>query len=52
MLIINVEAVARSCSVRNVFLKISQNLDKNRGVGVSLLIKLQVGAHSSSFKGL
>lgn len=43
MLIISVEAVARSCSLKNVFLKISQNLHKITCVGVRLLIKWQPG---------
>ena len=35
------EAVARRCSVQNVFLKLSQNLQENTCAGVSFLIKLQ-----------
>ena len=36
-----VEAVARRCSVKNVFLKNSQNSQENTCVGVSFLIKLK-----------
>ena len=39
------EAVARWCSVKNVFLKISQNSQENIGARVSFLIKLQ-GAYN------
>ena len=38
------EAVARRCSVKKVFLEISQNLHKNTCAGVSILIKLQAEA--------
>ena len=34
-----VSAVARRCSVKKMFLKISQNLQENTCVGVSFLIK-------------
>ena len=36
------EAVARRCSVKKVFLKISKNPQENNCVIVSFLIKLQV----------
>ena len=36
------EAVAQRCSVKTVFLKISQNSQENTCAGVFLLIKLQV----------
>ena len=36
------EAVGGRCSVKKVFLKISQNLPRNIYVGVSFLIKLQL----------
>ena len=35
------EAVVRRCSVKKVFLKISQNSKENTGARVSFLIKLQ-----------
>ena len=35
------EAVVRRCSVENVFLEISQNLQENTSARVSFLIKLQ-----------
>ena len=35
------EAVTRSCSVKKVFLKVSQNSQKNTCARVSFLIKLQ-----------
>ena len=35
------EDVTGLCSVKSLFLKISQNLHENTGVRVSLLIKLQ-----------
>ena len=35
------EAVVRKCSVKKVFLKISQNSQENTGAGVSISIKLQ-----------
>ena len=38
------EEVVVKCSVKNLFLKISQNLQENTFVGVSFLIKLQVSA--------
>ena len=37
----NVEAVARRCSVKKVFLEISQNSQENTCARVSFLIKLQ-----------
>ena len=40
----NTEAVARKCSVKNVFLEISQNSPENTYARVSLLIKLQAEA--------
>ena len=36
------EAVVQRCSVKKVFLKFSQNLQKNTGARVSFLLKLQV----------
>ena len=39
------EAVAQTCSVKKVFLEISQNSQENTCVGVSFLIKL----HASNF---
>ena len=38
---INSESVVRSCSVKKVFLKVSQNLQEKTSVRGSLLIKLQ-----------
>ena len=38
---INIEAVAQTCSVRKVFLEISQNSRENTCARVSILIKLQ-----------
>ena len=38
---IDTEAVARRCSVKKVFLEISQNSQENTSANVSLLIKLQ-----------
>ena len=38
------EAVARRCSVKKVFLQISQNLQENTRARVSFLIKLQTSA--------
>ena len=35
------EAVVRRCSVKTVFLKISQNLQENASAKISFLIKLQ-----------
>ena len=40
------EAVARRCSVKKVFLEISQNLQENTCARFSFLIKLQVSAFS------
>ena len=37
------EAVAQSCSVKKLFLEISQNSQENTCARVSLLIKLQAG---------
>ena len=37
-----VEAVARRCSMKYVFLKVLQNSQENTCVGVSFLIKLQI----------
>ena len=37
----NIEAVTWGCSVKNVFLEISQNLQENTPVGVSFSIQLQ-----------
>ena len=41
MLYIHLEAATRSCYVKKVFLKISQNSQENTCVGVSFLIKLK-----------
>ena len=38
---LNAEAVAQMCSVKKVFLEISQNSQENTCVRVSILIKLQ-----------
>ena len=38
---INTETVARRCSVKKVFLKVSQNSQENTSVRVSFLIKLR-----------
>ena len=40
----NTEALARKCSIKNVFLEISQNPTENTCARVSLLIKLQAEA--------
>ena len=40
--ILNLEAVARRCSVKKVFLEISQNSQENICARVSFLIKLQI----------
>ena len=37
------KAVARRCSLKKVFLEISQNSQENTCAGVSFLIKLQAG---------
>ena len=39
--VLNTKAIARRCSVKIVFLKISQNSPENTCTGVSFLIKLQ-----------
>ena len=39
------EAVTQSCSVKNVFLKILQNLQKNTCARVSFLINLQTSGN-------
>ena len=39
------EAVTRSCSVKKVFLKVSQNSQKNTCARVSFLIKLQTSGN-------
>ena len=41
-LVVALEAVARRCSVKKVFLEISQNSQENTCAKVSFLIKLQV----------
>ena len=41
---VHAEAVTRRCSVKKVFLEISQNSQKNACVRVSFLIKLQASA--------
>ena len=38
---LKVEAVAQTCSVKKLFLEISQNSQKNTSASVSILIKLQ-----------
>ena len=42
--LVTAEAVARRCSVKKVFLQISQNLQENTFARVSFLIKLQTSA--------
>ena len=42
-IVLKPEAVTRRCSVKKVFLKISQNIQENSSARVSFLIKLQAG---------
>ena len=44
------EDITGLCSVKSLFLKISQNLHENTGVRVSLLIKLQGLSPATSLK--
>ena len=39
--LVGIEAVAQTCSVKKVFLEISQNSQENTCARVSILIKLQ-----------
>ena len=39
------EAVTRSCSLKKMFLKVSQNLQKNTCARVSFLLKLQTSGN-------
>ena len=41
---LNSESVVQKCSVKNVFLKISQNFQENTGVRVPFTMKLQAEA--------
>ena len=45
----NIEAVAKTCSVKKVFLEISQNSQENTCARVSFLIKLQAEAWHRCF---
>ena len=47
--ILSPEAVVQRCSVKKVFLKISQNSQENTCAKVSLLIKLQAQLFSCEF---
>ena len=43
--VLDAEAVAQTCSVKKMFLEISQNLQENTCARVSILIKLQAASN-------
>ena len=47
--VLNTEAVAQMCSVKKVFLEISQNSKENTCARVSFLIKLQTDSGTGVF---
>ena len=48
---LHAEAVVQSCSVKKVFLEISQNSQENTCARISFLIKLQASAINTFFHG-
>ena len=48
-LVRQIEEVTRKCSVKKMFLKISQNSEGNTYAGVSVLLKLQASSRNSRF---
>ena len=49
IVLVKIETVAQTCSVKKVFLKISQNLQKNTCARVSFLINLQANRLDSMY---